>query len=184
VGFTDSLRSELLHDRSQVRVTVVHLPAINTPQFEWGRTRLPRHPQPVPPIFQPEVAAEAILWVVEHPEREIHVGFPTTIAIAAQKIAPGLADRYLADTAYDGQQTSDPVSSSRPDNLFEPVPGEFAAHGRFDSRAHSRSAQLWLKTHSRKLGIAAITGAVALAGWILRPRRDLKLPRVRIRRAG
>jgi NAD(P)-dependent dehydrogenase (short-subunit alcohol dehydrogenase family) len=146
-GFLDSLRTELLHDRSNVRVTAVELPALNTPQFSWGRTKMPRQPQPVPPIFQPEVAADAIVWVVENPRRELYVGWPTVQAIVGNKIAPGLADLYLARTGYDAQQIDEPVPPDRPDNLFEPVPGDFAAHGRFDDRAKTRSVQLWLTKH-------------------------------------
>jgi short-subunit dehydrogenase len=161
IGFTDSLRSELLHDGSNVYLTVVNLPAINTPQFEWSRTRLPHHPQPVPPIFQPEVAAEAIVWATEHPRRELHLGFPTTMAQIAQKIAPGIADRYLALTGYDSQQTTEPVNPNRPDNLFQPVSGDFGAHGQFDSRSHNRSIKFWLRRHSRMLA-AGLLGGVGL----------------------
>src|SRR5205807_5744286 len=110
IGFTDSLRSELIHDGSNVHLTVVNLPALNTPQFEWARTRMPNHPQPVPPIFQPEVAAEAIVWAAHHRRREVDVGLPTALATSVQKIAPGAADRYLAKTSYEGQQTSEPVT--------------------------------------------------------------------------
>jgi NAD(P)-dependent dehydrogenase (short-subunit alcohol dehydrogenase family) len=148
-GFYDSLRTELLHDGSNVRITIVELPGLNTPQFSWGRTKMPREPQPVPPIFQPEVAADAIVWASRHPRRELYVGWPTVEAIVGNKIAPGLADRYLARTGYDSQQTDEPVSPDRPDNLFEPLPGDFAAHGRFDSRAKPRSVQLWLTKHRR-----------------------------------
>lgn len=163
VGFTDSLRSELLHDGSNVKLTVVNLPALNTPQFEWSRSRLPRQPQPVPPIFQPEVAADAIVWASQHPRREVNVGFPTEVAILAQKIAPGVADRYLARTGYDSQQTSEPVQPYRPDNLFRTVPGDFAAHGRFDSRAHRVSIQFWLRKHARSL---IMTGAAVAFGLV------------------
>jgi short-subunit dehydrogenase len=173
VGFTDSLRSELLHDRSNVKLTVVNLPALNTPQFDWSRSRLPRQPQPVPPIFQPEVAAEAIVWASNHSEREVNVGFPTEVAVLAQKIAPGVADRYLARTGYESQQTAEPVQPYRPDNLFRAVPGDFGAHGRFDSRAHSASVQFWLRKHARQLMMTS----VALAfGFLIRkrPRRKLR----------
>jgi NAD(P)-dependent dehydrogenase (short-subunit alcohol dehydrogenase family) len=156
-GFLDSLRTELLHDGSKVRVTAVELPALNTPQFSWGRTKMPRQPQPVPPIFQPEVAADAIVWAVENPRRELYVGWPTVQAIVGNKIAPGLADLYLARTGYDAQQIDEPVPPDRPDNLFKPVPGDFAAHGRFDDRAKSRSVQLWLTKHRSWL----LTGALA-----------------------
>ena len=165
-GFTDSLRSELIHDRSHIHLAMVQLPALNTPQFHWCKTRLPRHPQPVPPIFQPEVAAEAIVWAAHHKRREVYVGAPTVQAIEANKFAPGLLDRYLARTAYAGQQTQEPVRPDRPDNLFEPVPGDPGAHGIFDRRAHASSAQFWQTTHrgwlaAAGLGVAALTCAVA-----------------------
>src|SRR5215207_9583066 len=120
-GFCDSLRSELLHDRSRVRVTMVQLPALNTPQFDWGRNTMPRKPQPVPPIYQPEVAADAILWSARNPERrELYAGGTTAVTILGDKLAPGLADRYLARTGYDAQQTAEPADENAGDNLFEP----------------------------------------------------------------
>jgi short-subunit dehydrogenase len=146
-GFLESLRSELLHDGSKVRVTMVQLPALNTPQFTWSRAKMPRQPQPVPPIFQPEVAAHAIAWAIDHPQRQLMVGWPTVKAILGNAVAPGLADRYLARTGYDAQQTDEPVGPDRPDNLFEPVPGrQQAAHGPFGKRARRSSFQLWLRT--------------------------------------
>ena len=167
-GFTNSLRCELLHDGSKIHLTMVHLPALNTPQFTWCKTRLPRHPQPVPPIFQPEVAAEAILWAAHHKRREVYVGGPTVKAIVTNKAAPGTLDLYLARKAYDAQQTSDPVNPERPSNLFEPVPGDHGAHGVFDDRARDCSTHLWATTHrSWVLGMgtaaAALTLAIALA---------------------
>ena len=155
LGFTDSLRSELIHNRSNVWITVVNLPALNTPQFEWSRTRMPRHPQPVPPIFQPEVAADAILWAARHRKREVDVGFSTIKAIMAEKIVPGFADRYLAATGYESQQTSESVNPNRPDNLFAPVRGEFAAHGRFDAQARAVSLQFSIKKRVPSLALAA-----------------------------
>ena len=154
-GFTDSLRSELLHDGSQVRVSMVHLPAINTPQFNWCKTRLPRRPQPVPPVFQPEVAAAAILWAAEHRPRELLVGLPTVKAVWANKLAPDLLDRYLASTGYEGQQTEEPVDPDRPSNLWSPVPGLAATHGRFDREARTHSWQLWAVTHGAVVALAA-----------------------------
>ena len=148
VGFTDSLRSELIHDHSNIHLTVVHLPAMNTPQFSWCRTRLPRQPQPVPPIFQPEVAARAIVWASTHRRREVFVAWPTVKAIYGQDVAPAYADRYLAKYAYDGQETSEPVPANRPDNLFEPVEADYAAHGIFDDRAHPFSMESWLESAS------------------------------------
>jgi len=162
-GFTDSLRSELLHDHSNVHLTMVQMPALNTPQFDWCRTRLPRHPQPVPPIFQPEVAAEAIVWAAYHKRREVYVGEPTVEAIIGNKVVPGLLDHYLARTCYDGQQTDEPVNSNRPDNLFAPVAGDPGAHGSFDTRAHGSSLQLWATTHRIWVGLAAL--AVGGATW-------------------
>jgi NAD(P)-dependent dehydrogenase (short-subunit alcohol dehydrogenase family) len=141
-GFTQSLRTELLHEGSKVRVTEVQLPALNTPQFEWGRAKLPRHPQPVPPIFQPEVAAKAIEHAAEHAPRELLVAWPTVKAVLGEWIAPGLLDRYLARTGYDSQQTNEPLEDEREGNLVEPVPGDFGAHGRFDDRAKGRSRLL------------------------------------------
>jgi short-subunit dehydrogenase involved in D-alanine esterification of teichoic acids len=157
-GFTESLRCELLHDGSRVRVTMVQLPALNTPQFDWGRNRMPRKPQPVPPIYEPEVAADAIVWSARNPERrELYAGESTAITILGDKLAPGLGDRYLARTGYASQQTAEPADDDAPDNLFEPVPGDHGTHGRFDARALPRSAQLWATKHRRLLGLAGLT---------------------------
>jgi short-subunit dehydrogenase len=141
VGFTDSLRTELIHDRSHVQVTMVQLPALNTPQFDWVRSRLPRRAQPVPPIYQPEVAARAIVKAIERPRREVLVGIPTVAVVQLQKVVPGLLDRYLAASGYRSQQTSQPEDPDRPDNLFRPVDQKVdeGAHGRFDARAVKRS---------------------------------------------
>lgn len=155
-GFTDALRSELLHDASHVHVTMVHLPALNTPQFSWCKTRLSRHPQPVPPIFQPEVAAEAIVWAAYQHRRELNVGLPTVRAIWANKFAPEALDHYLAGKGYDGQQSSEPVDPERPNNLWQPVPGDYGAHGKFDSTAHPRSWHLWATRHALWLTLGAI----------------------------
>jgi NAD(P)-dependent dehydrogenase (short-subunit alcohol dehydrogenase family) len=149
-GFTEAVRCELLHDGSNVKITMVQLPALNTPQFEVGRTRLGRHPQPVPPIYQPEVAARAIVWASEHAPREHYVGAPVWKTVWGNRIAPWFADRYLAKTGYDSQQTDEPVSPSRPDNLFSPVPGDHGAHGSFDSDARSHSALDWATRHLRQ----------------------------------
>lgn len=165
VGFTDSIRSELIHQKSAVRITMVHLPAMNTPQFSWCRTRLPRHPQPVPPIFQPEVAARAIVWASKHKRREVYVAWPTVKAIYGQMIAPGYADRYLAKFAWDGQETDQPVAPDRPDDLFKPAAGDYGAHGIFDQRASSVSPFSWLDLHRGLVGVGA--AAVAVAGALL-----------------
>ncbi|HWJ32380.1 MAG TPA: SDR family oxidoreductase [Gaiellaceae bacterium] len=148
-GFLESLRCELLHDRSNVRLTMVQLPAVNTPQFTWARGKLPKTPQPVPPIFQPEVAADAIVWAAHHPQREVMVGGPTVKAIVGNAIAPSFADRYLARNGFDAQQTNEP-NGGRPDNLFEPVDGTQAAHGPFDAQAKSHSLQLRLRKKLRR----------------------------------
>jgi NADP-dependent 3-hydroxy acid dehydrogenase YdfG len=161
-GFTESVRCELLHEGSNVRITVVQMPAVNTPQFSWLLSRLPQQAQPVPPIYQPEVAARAIAWAAEHPRRELWVGLPTVYTILGEKFASGLMDRFLARTNVEAQQTDTPiVPSHRDDNLQSPPPGDPGAHGRFDDKAKARSPQLWLATHKRALAGAA-AGAAAL----------------------
>lgn len=155
-GFTDSLRCELLHERSRIRLTMVQLCAFNTPQFDWARTHMRMRPQPVPPIYQPEVAARAILRAARNPRREVWVGFPTVQAIVAQKLAPGLLDRLLARVGYDGQITDEPEAPHRPDNLYAPVPGDAGMHGRFDRRARTQSWQQWLSEHRATVGVAAV----------------------------
>lgn len=173
-GFTESLRCELLHDKSDVRVTMVHLPALNTPHFSWARSRLPRTPQPVPPIYQPEVAAHAIVWAAHHERREVQVGMPTMVAIEGNKFLPGVMDRYLARNGYESQQTADPADPDRPDNLWAPLPGDRGAHGPFDDRASSRSTHFWLATHRAwallGCGLAALAAAPAMR-WARRPGR-------------
>jgi NAD(P)-dependent dehydrogenase (short-subunit alcohol dehydrogenase family) len=141
-GFFESLRTELVHEQSRIRLSMVQLPAHNTPQFSWGRTRLPRHPQPVPPIFEPEVAAEAVEYAAIHAPRQLFVGWPTVKVVAGNALLPRVVDWYLARNGYEAQQTPDPVDPDRPDNLFEPAPGDFAAHGVFDSEAKRSSALL------------------------------------------
>lgn len=146
-GFTDSLRCELLHDRSRIHLTMVQLPALNTPQFNWCKSRLPNHPQPVPPIFQPEVAARAVVWAASHRRREVNVGYSAALTIWLNKLLPGRGDRYLATHGYDGQQTDEPIDPERPFNLFEPVAGDHGAHGIFDECATDHSWQWWITTH-------------------------------------
>ncbi len=167
-GFTESLWTELRHDGSAVRLTIVQLPALNTPQFDWSRSRMPRQPQPVPPIFQPEVAADAVVWAATHRRRELYVGWPTVRAIWGDKLAPRLLDRYLSRTGYDAQQTDEPTPPDRADNLWTPVAGDHGAHGRFGARSRPYSWQLWMTTH-RWLTLVALTGAGAL-GWAIRRR--------------
>jgi short-subunit dehydrogenase len=170
-GFTDSIRTELLHDRSRVRITMVQLPAVNTTQFNWCRSKLPNHPQPVAPIYQPEIPAEAVYWAAHHRRRELRVGYSAVEAIVGSKLAPSLADRYLARTAFSGQQIQDmPVSPDRPNNLFAPVPELAATHGIFDSQAKSRSPQLWVATHRSVLSALALGVSAAAAGAVVRRR--------------
>jgi len=157
-GLNDSLRTELLHEGSNVHVTMVQMPALNTPQFDWCRTRMERESQPVPPIFQPEVAAEAIVWASEHRRREMYVGLPTVVAIIGNKISGLAADYYLAKNGVDSQLTDEPIQPGRRDNLFEPLPGDHGAHGRFDTRAKPYSRQLQLSLHRRLLGAGAAAG--------------------------
>jgi NAD(P)-dependent dehydrogenase (short-subunit alcohol dehydrogenase family) len=161
-GFCDSLRCELLHDQSGVCLTMVQLPALNTPQFGWVKSRLPRKAQPVPPIFQPEVAAEAIYFAAHNPRREFYVGAPSVGVIVANKFVPGLLDHYLAHTGYDSQQHDGAEYPNRPDNLWQPVPGDHGAHGAFDARARSWSPQLWMSEHRALLALAAL--ALGISG--------------------
>ena len=161
LGFTDSLRCELIHDHSQIRLTVVQMPALNTTQFGWVKSRLKHKAQPVPPIFEPEVGARAVYWAAHHNRRELYVGGPTVEAIVGNKIAPGLLDHYLGKTGYKSQQTNEPEDPNRPDNLWEPVPGDHGAHGTFDARAHSRSYELWTALHRNWLGLGLAVATAA-----------------------
>jgi NAD(P)-dependent dehydrogenase (short-subunit alcohol dehydrogenase family) len=166
-GFCDSLWCELLHDKSNVKLTIVHMPALNTPQFGWVKSRLPRKAQPVPPIFQPEVAAQAIYFAARNPRREFYVGLPTVEAIVANKFAPGLLDHYLARTGYDSQQHDGAEDPNRPDNLLQPVPGDHGAHGAFDARASDWSLQLWTSQHRGWIAAAVlILGISGLLGFL------------------
>lgn len=166
-GFFESLRVELMHDNSKVGVTMVHLPAVNTPQFSWNKTKLPKQPQPVPPIYQPEIMADAIYYAAHADRREVTVGYPAVKAIYGNKIAPGFADWRLSQTGYKAQMTDQPIDPNRPNNLWEPVEGDRGAHGIFDDRAYSYSPQAWANTHP---GAAAIIGLglVAGAAWLLK----------------
>jgi NADP-dependent 3-hydroxy acid dehydrogenase YdfG len=171
-GALDSLRAELIDEGSNVKVSLVQLPGHNTPQFDWVRTRLHKHPQPVPPIYQPEVAARAIAWAAEHPKRELWVGFPTVYTILGERVASGLMDRYLGRTNIKAQEAAKPIDpATRKDNLFEPPPGDPGAHGMFDDKAHGRSPQLWLATH-KPLAAAAGAGAALAATQLARVARN------------
>jgi NAD(P)-dependent dehydrogenase (short-subunit alcohol dehydrogenase family) len=175
-GFNESLRVELLHDKRNVHVTMVQMPAVNTPQFGWVLSRLPRKAQPVAPIYQPEVAARAVVYAAEHPRRrEYWVGGSTAATLLANAIAPGILDRYLARTGFSGQQTAEPHDPEQPANLWEPADGrgepDAGAHGDFDDQAGSRSVQLWASQHHGLL--AAVGGSLVAAGaaaWALRRR--------------
>ena len=162
-GITDSIRTELLHDRSNVQITMVQLPGMNTPQFSWCRSKLPLHPMPVPPIYQPEIAAEAVYWAAHHRRRELWVGYSTVQAILGTTIAPSFADWYLGKKGISGQQMQDvPVEGERLGNLLQPVPHDAATHGIFDAQAKTRSPQTWAATHRRQLAGAAGLAAAAL----------------------
>jgi NAD(P)-dependent dehydrogenase (short-subunit alcohol dehydrogenase family) len=163
-GFTESVRAELHHERSSVRICEVQLPALNTPQFRWVKALLPHEPQPVPPIYQPEVAADAIAWTVEHPRREVWVGSSTVFTVIANRIVPGLLDRYLGWTGIRSQQSDEPLDLRRLDNLYEPVEDDRGAHGVFDARSAAHSPQLWASKHRRALAVAiGVIGGVGVA---------------------
>jgi hypothetical protein len=163
-GFCDSLRCELLHDHSRVTVSMVQLPAVNTPQFDWVKSRLPNRAQPVPPVFQPEPIADAIVAAAESGRREVYVGLPTIGAIVGDKIAPGLLDRYLAATGYSAQQTEQKDEPGRADNLWAPVPGDHGAHGRFDAIAREMTAQRWVAEHPARAAATVASIVLAVAG--------------------
>jgi NAD(P)-dependent dehydrogenase (short-subunit alcohol dehydrogenase family) len=167
-GFFESVRTELLHDGSSVKVSIVELPAMNTPQFDQCRTRMPKQPKPVPPIYDPDLAAEAIAWAARSGEREVYVGAPTWKTIWGERLAPGIADHYLAKTGYSAQQADQYVNGDRPDNLFAPVEGDRGAHGRFGAGSRRRSSLLWLGKHRRALGAATLAGAGAIAAAVLK----------------
>ena len=170
VGFTEALRTELMHEKSKIRLTMVHMPAMNTPQFGWVRSTLPGRARPVAPVYQPEVGARAVTFAAAHPRRRgYYVGMSTVATVVGNKVAPGLLDRYLAKEGYKAQQSKSPDSPSRPDNLYAPVEGDPGAHGRFDAEAHSHSAQWWVTTHRRRL-LAALAGAGTVAGVLGRLR--------------
>ena len=159
-GFHDSIRSELLHDKSNVHLSMVQLPGVNTPQFDWIKTNLPKKPKPASPPYQPEIPAEAIHYAAHHRRKEIVLGWPSLQAIWGNRLASPLLDRYLAATGFSGQQDKEPVSPDRKNNLYDPVPGDFGAHGRFDAQARKHSSQLWVTTHRTQMAFGA---ALALA---------------------
>ena len=166
-GFTNSLRSEIIHDNLDISLSMVDLPAVNTPQFDWALNKMSKRPQPVPPIFQPGIPARAIYFAAFHPRRQTWIGFPTVKAILGNRIAPGLIDRYLAKSGYSGQLTAEPTPADAPSNLFEPVPGAYGAHGRFNSKAHTFSWEVFTSRHRNAMwaviGLGAIAGLHQLA---------------------
>jgi NAD(P)-dependent dehydrogenase (short-subunit alcohol dehydrogenase family) len=165
LGFHSALRTELLHDHSHVSTVMVQMPALNTPQFGWVRSKLPRKAQPVPPIFQPEVAARAVYHAAHHPNRrEYFVGGSTVKAIFGNKLAPGLADHYLARNGYEAQQYDGAKDPDRPDNLYQAVPGDHGAHGDFDNRAKDRSWEFWAEAHVKTVATAVGIG-LGIAGY-------------------
>ncbi|MCS6303591.1 MAG: SDR family oxidoreductase [Nitrospira sp.] len=176
-GFTDSLRSELIHDGSHIDITTLQLPAVNTPQFTWAKSRMPHHPQPVPPIYQPEVIARAAYWAAHHRRRELWIGFSAVKAIIGQKLMPGFADHYLAWMGYHSQQTDQPVNPHRPNNLHEPLSGDFGAHGEFDSKSRSFSLQSWLNMRRNWISLTSLGLA---AGYMCYAKAQSKRARHRL----
>lgn len=166
-GFCDSLRCELIHAETEISVTMVQLPGVNTPQFDWIRAKLPGRPRPVGTVYQPEVAARGIWFAAHTARKEVFVGGPTVQAIWGNKLASPLLDEYLGRTGFESQQDKEPLSPDRKDNLFEPVPGDHGAHGRFNDQATDRSAELWFSTHKKEIGIAALGAAAIGAGFML-----------------
>ncbi len=175
-GFTDSLRSEIIHDKLDVHLTVVDLPAMNTPQFDWSLNKMGRKAKPVAPIFQPEVAASAIFFAATHKRRDIWVGWPTVKAILANRIAPGLIDRYLAQAGYSGQLTDQHTAPNAPANLFSPVPGNYAAHGRFDDQAHNQSWQMFTNRHKATAFSLVAAGLAVVTYLVLKNRGSMMEP--------
>jgi len=170
-GFTDSLRSELIHDGLRIRVTMVDLPAVNTPQFDWSLNKTGKRARPVAPIYQPEVAAKAIYFAATNPRRQIWVGFSTVKAILANRIAPAWIDRYLARAGYEGQLSNEPVSPDAPQNLFAPVAGDFSAHGRFDDEARRRSWEMFTDRHRSACWAVVGIGAAGVLALLVGRRR-------------
>jgi NAD(P)-dependent dehydrogenase (short-subunit alcohol dehydrogenase family) len=172
LGFHASLRTELLHDHSNVHTVMVQMPALNTPQFGWVKSRLPHRAQPVPPIYQPEVAARAIYYAAHHPQRrEYYAAWSAVEAIFGNKLIPSLGDRYLARTGYKSQQYDGPEDPNRANNLWEPVPGDHGAHGSFDDRSSDRSLELWAESHPKLVGITAAVALAALGLTIAKLKR-------------
>ena len=174
VGFTDSIRSELLHDRIDIEIAAVHLPAVNTPQFAWCENHMPYEAQPVPPIFEPEVIAREIVHTALHPKREVFLGWPTVKAVLGQKVAPGYADRYLARHGFDAQYTQEERNPQRASNLFSPVPGDHGARGKFSKRARERDLVARITTRLGSAGVMAAAAATVTAAIVLAAKLRLR----------
>jgi len=166
-GFTESVRTELVHDKSAVHIVSVDMPGVNTPQFDWCKTTLGKHPKPMGAYYQPEVAARAVYFAAHSKRREIYVGMPSVLAILGEKVAPGLLDRYIGRIGYEGQHTQQVIPENRSNNLWEPIHGPYAAHGAFDQGAKNFSSELWFTMHRKRLlaGGAALGILGALLGW-------------------
>jgi short-subunit dehydrogenase len=162
-GFTESVHSELLHDQSHVKISMVALPGLNTPQFEWVKSRLPNKPKPVPPIYQPELAARAIYWASEHMPREMLLGFPTWEAVLGEKVFPNLLDRRLGKKLYDGQQTDEPEDPERPDNLWQPVPHQAKVHGPFSKESREGSVTFFMRKNRGLIAAGVLTAMLGMA---------------------
>jgi short-subunit dehydrogenase len=172
-GFNESVRCELIHQNSHVQISMVQLPAVNTPQFRWVKSRLPNKPQPVPPIYQPEVIADAVTSIADHYRRQLYVGMSTVIAIQANKLFPGLGDWYLGKTGYQSQQTDEPADPFARNNLWAPVDDDrdYGAHGTFDDRASSKSLQVWADTHLSLLGLLLVSLVSTITIGLLKRKR-------------
>ncbi|WP_346797345.1 SDR family oxidoreductase [Halomonas sp. Bachu 37] len=174
-GMTEGLRCELLNEGSDVHVTLVEMPALNTPQFDWCKSYMPHRARPMSPVFQPEVGARAIVWAARHRRRELYVGASSALTVWGNKLAPALMDRFLAKTAVSGQQTPEPRDPEAPDNLWQSVKGDMGARGRFNPESHDDSPQLWMATHRGQIGFiagAALVGALAVLGMQKKPRHS------------
>jgi short-subunit dehydrogenase len=162
-GFTESVRTELIHMNSNVRISMVNLPGVNTTQFDWTKNRMPHKPRPTGPIFQPEVAAEAVVWTIDHDRRQVNVGWPTVEAVVGEKFIAGPLDHYLSEAAWQGAQLPEPADPNHKDNFWEPLPGDHGSHGPFDAQAREHSSQLWLTQNRGALATLAAVGIGAAA---------------------
>lgn len=174
-GFTESIRTELIHEKSNVRVSVVNMPALNTTQFVWTKNKMPHKARPTGTIFQPEIAAEAILFAAEHDRREIMVGYTTVEATLGEKVMPGMLDHYLAKAAWEGSMLPEPADPQQPDNFWKPVPSDLGSHGPFDRMARGFSLQLWATENRSRLIAGLSIAGIALSAWLFN-KRTPRLP--------